>query len=84
MMLVKALEARKKQEEREKAREEKRMKLVKEREQKQEQRRMEDQMQEELRRPVEDMMLKDHEVECLSSCLVVSVLNSSCAVPIYT
>ena len=81
MMLVKALETRKKQEEREKAREEKRMKLVKEREQKQEQRRMEDQMQEELRRPVEDMMLKDHEVKFLSSCLDISVLNSSCATP---
>ena len=77
MMLVKALEARKKQEEREKAREEKRMKMVKEREQKLEQRRMEDQMQEELSRPVEDMILKDQEVKCLPCCPTLSILNCS-------
>ncbi|CAH1773357.1 unnamed protein product [Owenia fusiformis] len=59
LLLVKALEARKKQEDREKQKEEKRMEKQICREKKMEQRRMEIQMAHEMKKPIDDLQLKD-------------------------
>ncbi|XP_077866573.1 bromodomain adjacent to zinc finger domain protein 2B-like [Saccoglossus kowalevskii] len=70
MMLVRALEARKKAEEKERLKQEKKAEKKMTRERKMEQKRFELQMAKELKKPVEDLQLRDLKVKKLNEALV--------------